>query len=280
MTRDEQARWIAGYLDTVPNSPGKDSVLVATSVLDAEGYFSTQPHLPRVLTVYGSNMGIGTTHEGIGAVGGPFFTPSSVGQQLEVVSTSANDAAAGTGMRTIRLVYERADNTIGSEDVTLNGTGAVSTIATDIIYLYPQFSHGLSYGTGGLAAGNVDIRIQGGGAVVERILVGRRGIIHSARTRIPPGYTGFVFSWSVGVAGTHSASFDLAHTWDHRTKAYLGAMVTRYQLDTLSSGWFAEDLPSPMALPETTELEVTGIRTAGSDAFGAAMVEVLLMRNS
>ena len=284
MTPAEQLQWIASYATDVPPytraaraEPSKTGVLIADAAIEANDSSKTRP---LVITVYGANTGIGSIQEGLGAVGGLFFSPASTGQQLEVVSTGAADAAAGTGMRSIRIVYETAAHTIGSEDITLNGTSAVSTTATDIIYVWPQYLHGLGYGTGGVAGGNIDIRIQGGGAVVERILAGRQGVAHSARTRVPPGYTGFIFEWNVGVAGTNAASFNLAHNWDMRTHAHLGAMVSRYQLDSLTSGWSSYELPIPLVLPEHTEIEATAIRLGGTDAAGATTFDLLLIRNS
>ena len=286
MTQAEQFEWIKAYMRTVPpwakvkrGNPSTTGVLVDGGVVDPSKTHVSQ-FTPAVVRVYGSNTGIGATHEGIGPVGGVFASPLSTGSRVEVVSTSASDTAAGTGMRTIRVVFEKTDGTIASEDLTLNGTGAVASTATDIVYIYPQLMHGLTYGTAGLAVGNVDVRLHGGGAVIERILAGHRGLANSARTRVPTGFTGFVFSWSCGVSGTNPAAFDLCHDWDAVTHTHLDSMVSRHSVDVLSGGWIAEDLPSPMALPESTSLEITGIRTAGFDAFGAAMVEVLIVRNS
>ncbi len=286
MTQAEQFEWIKAYMRTVPpwakvkrGNPSTTGVLVDGGVVDPSKTHVSQ-FTPAVVRVYGSNTGIGSTHEGIGPVGGVFASPLSTGSRVEVVSTSASDTAAGTGMRTIRVVFEKTDGTIASEDLTLNGTGAVASTATDIVYIYPQLMHGLTYGGAGLAVGNVDVRLHGGGAVIERILAGRRGIVTSARTRVPPGFTGFIFSWSFGVSGTNSASFDLCHDWDSRTHAHLDSMVSRHSVDVLTSGWIAEDLPNPMAVPEGTELEVTGIRLGGSDAAGACLIELMLVRNS
>jgi hypothetical protein len=48
-----------------------------------------------------------------------------------IASANANDSAAGTGARTVRIYYVTADGTTeGAEDVTLNGTTGVNLTAT------------------------------------------------------------------------------------------------------------------------------------------------------
>ena len=51
---------------------------------------------------------------------------------MKLASTSANDTAAGTGIRKVRIHYLDADHVPHEEVVTLNGLTAVNTVATDI----------------------------------------------------------------------------------------------------------------------------------------------------
>lgn len=71
------------------------------------------------------------------AVNSTVYTEPTNGAQRALVSASANDAAAGTGARTVRIHYYTlaADGTIAgpfTETVTLNGTTPVPTVATNI----------------------------------------------------------------------------------------------------------------------------------------------------
>ena len=265
MKRREQLEWIGHYIATVP--PKSELISDLRSVYE-------------VVTLYGSNSGLGTSMEGIGLLGGPFKVLPTTGTQLEVVSSSSNDTAAGTGMRTMRIVYETTDHTVASEDITLNGTGAVTTTATNITYLYPHLCHGLTYGSTGLANGNIDMQVVSAAGVVERIVAGRKGLVKSARNRVPPGHTGFVFDWSVGMAGAEVAEFALCHDWDARTGDHLESTVVRYMLDGVSSGWVTQELALPMVLPEKTNIEITGMRLGSSDAAGAASLDLILVPNS
>jgi len=84
---------------------------------------------------------------------GTYALPASTGIQMSVVSTSANDTAAGTGTRTIEIHYLDANLADQSETVTLNGVTPVLTVATNIRFI--QCMHVLTYGTGKAAAGTI-----------------------------------------------------------------------------------------------------------------------------
>lgn len=84
-----------------------------------------------IVHVIGRNPSVGTAFEDIWDAGGT-FTYATSGEQWEVVSTSTNDSAAGTGARTMIIEYLDSNYTEQSETITLNGTTAVSTIATNM----------------------------------------------------------------------------------------------------------------------------------------------------
>src|ERR1700733_2178941 len=71
------------------------------------------------------------------AVNATAYTEQTSGAQRAVKSSSANDAAAGTGVQTVKLTYFKLDATGDitgpySEVLTLNGTAAVATVGTAI----------------------------------------------------------------------------------------------------------------------------------------------------
>lgn len=56
--------------------------------------------------------------------------------QRSIVSTNANDSAAGTGARTVMITYYDASvNGPFTETITMNGTTAVNTVNTDICFI-------------------------------------------------------------------------------------------------------------------------------------------------
>lgn len=98
------------------------------------------------------------------------YTEQTSNAQRSIVSSSANDAAAGTGARTVRLTY--MDSTGAgpfTEDITLNGVTAVNTVATNICFI--EKITVLTVGSTGSNVGTLTLRAAaaGGGAVIGTI---------------------------------------------------------------------------------------------------------------
>ncbi len=106
--------------------------------------------------------------------------PQSV--QVSIVSSSASDAAAGTGIRTVVLEYLNGDLELSYEVITLNGTTAVTSVATDIRWIHGI--HGATYGSDKAATGN--ITVSSGGTSFTQIKTGERSN-HSSFYRVPAG---------------------------------------------------------------------------------------------
>ena len=89
-------------------------------------------HIPNAKTVnvFGSNIDVDTSSPEVMANFGGLFSPLKTASVLTIVSSSANDTAAGTGSRVLRLVGVDANRDFQQEDVTLNGTTDVVTTST------------------------------------------------------------------------------------------------------------------------------------------------------
>ena len=89
--------------------------------------------------------------------GGPVVQPLPLdaGEQMSVVSSSANDAAAGTGIQKVEVHYLDETGAAGSEIVTLNGTTPVNLAYATVRYV--QSMHATEVGSNGVAAGHVSI---------------------------------------------------------------------------------------------------------------------------
>ena len=108
--------------------------------------------------------------------------PASPGVQMAVVSSSASDAAAGTGIRTVNVIYLDVDLAQQTEIVTLNGATPVNMVATDVRFI--QCMHLATAGSGKKAAGNISAT--NGGTTYSYIPTGKRRCSSGTR-RVPAG---------------------------------------------------------------------------------------------
>lgn len=123
------------------------------------------------------------------------------GGQMSVQSTSADDTAGGTGARAIRIHYLDTAGVERSEDVALNGTTAVLTTATDIMFV--QCQHLTDAGGGGAAAG--DISTTNDGAEHSRIKAGDTRCTSSWRM-VPAGKRLVITDWALSSISATSDS--------------------------------------------------------------------------
>lgn len=110
--------------------------------------------------------------------------PPDEGIQMQVVSSSAEDSAAGTGIRSLYIIYLDADGNTQAELITMNGATPVLTTATDIRFL--QFTYTATAGSVGEAVGTISIQSVGGVTTYGVIIPGQNRSISSARM-IPAG---------------------------------------------------------------------------------------------
>lgn len=120
-------------------------------------------------------------------------------ENLEVVSNHAQDSAAGTGVRSVRIVYLDTSNSLAqTPPIILNGLTAVPVPPKAKAILWMQ---GTTGGADGVAAGNIILRVVGG-ATHEQITAGDNRSF-SARFVVPLGFTAYIALWqntSIGAA--------------------------------------------------------------------------------
>lgn len=132
---------------------------------------------------------------------GAFAFPAATGTTVDFVSTSANDSATGTGIRVVRLRYLDVNLETKFEDITLNGTGVVSTVANDIRYINGMLA--VAWGSGKSAAGTITAYSTAGNH--STIAVGELRCSCSVRT-VPAGERLVINSVSGGsISGTAAA---------------------------------------------------------------------------
>lgn len=112
---------------------------------------------------------------------------SLTGVQLSFVSSSVNDAAAGTGLRTLSIGYiEHSTLLAKTETITMNGTTPVLTVATNIRFVNSLTM--LTAGSGGKNAGT--ITATNGGLTYGAMTPGHR--VQASSYRMTPAGKVFV----------------------------------------------------------------------------------------
>lgn len=110
-------------------------------------------------------------------------------ETLQIISSSANDAAAGTGARTVRIVYLDTNNEPAVMTATMNGTTAVS-LGAGIKAV--QWMEVATVGSNEVAVGNIVIRNAAATTVeFEKITAGGNRSM-SCRFQVPAGWTGYI----------------------------------------------------------------------------------------
>lgn len=157
--------------------------------------------------VFGYNPDVDTTEESVWPNGGTVPHPT-VASVLKVSSSSADDASAGTGARTVAIVGVDGDYNVVSETVTLNGQTAVNTTNS---YLYVNEFYVTSVGSGGANAGNINAGTgtvtAGVPAVLYDIIATGFNNRTTAHYCVPAGYTGYMMQglFSAGQASGSTA---------------------------------------------------------------------------
>lgn len=151
---------------------------------DVQGYKS--------VTKLGFNPAVGTTAElvsGVAGLSSPFMP--TVATRVEAVSASANDTAAGTGVRSILITGLDASLNEIQEVITLNGATPVASVQS-FLRVYDAIS--ITCGTyRGTNDGNITIRVISGGATILVILAGQSTSL-SSHFCVPAGRS-LYFHW-------------------------------------------------------------------------------------
>lgn len=119
------------------------------------------------ISIIGYNPSVSTTASNVWSGGATSYVQLTTGTALEVVSASANDAAAGTGARTVRVDGVDSSYVPFSETVTLNGVTPVALTNTSVIAI--NRATVLTAGSGLVNAGKIDVRAVSGAAVKSSI---------------------------------------------------------------------------------------------------------------
>ena len=232
-------------------------------------------------SIPGRKDSVGTVNfEDITQTGNTVLTRPA-GTNIEIVSSSANDDGdiggppEGTGVQTVEIEYLDASGNEARATFTMNGTTAVNigTAVHDI-----QWIHAVTVGTGGVAAGNIQVRDVATGAIIyEQINAGGSQSL-SCRYKIPNGKTGYIMGWHVS-AVTRKIAFKLRADVNRATRAIQSGVFVFQDtmvLEQAPSGWIPFDVP--LKCPQLSTIKASAISFTGTGDAGAAF-DVILIDN-
>ena len=205
---------------------------------------------------FGFNNDVDTTEETIWDEGGIYnYIPSPT--TLSFSSSSANDAAVGTGARTIRA--EGLDENYDSlqEDITLNGQTEVNSLATfaRIFRMYVLTAGSSEAAEGDIYAGTGVVTAGVPAEVYAKITQGNDQTLMATYT-IPRARIGLLVAASVSTGGNANAIVNARTV----VRSFGGVFRTGARF-LINNRPLREDLMYPVVLDEKTDYE---IRATGS----------------
>jgi hypothetical protein len=224
---------------------------------------------------FGINATVGTSNETVW-IGSNTYTFPAAASVLKVSSSSASDAAAGTGARTVQIQGLNAAYEAVVETVILNGQTEVNTTNS---YLRVNKMTVLTAGSGGTSVGNIYAGTGTVTAGVPAVVVNQTGILsnesESAFYTVPAGFTAYITRWTMssgnGTANTHTR-FTL------RVRPQGGVFGTKALYNLPGSGIYECEAAFPLPIPEKADLDVLAATSVDS-ATASTQLQIMLIKN-
>jgi len=235
--------------------------------------FGLVPGITR-FTLLGNNPDVdqASVPEHIWHPGGLYPWPAAA-VSLEVVSSSIEDAAGGTGASSVAWGLLNGSHVSSTVSTALNGTTPVALSGT-----WLRVNSGVTNGKGSGAAvsrafnaGDITLRVAGGGTVLAVIPAGK-GILRQTIFTVPAGFTAQIISNYIGFnrgTGGGTTRYLTASTY---TQTSLG--LARLPIDLSCNGEpYRHDGIPGIVLPEKTDfaLEILSVSSDNSDVTAASL---------
>ena len=185
-------------------------------------------------------------------------------QQMECISSSVQDLAAGSGAKTIRIYYLKSDYTEATTDVILTGTAGVLTSVSDIFRI--NNVRVLDFGattTLYQAAGKIDVRNKTSTTIIYSCIVAGQTRARNSIYTVPFGKTLYVTSLACGVtkASTtgNTCTFTLRTNWDDKLPGLLtaGLFFMPYAEMNLVDQMYTREFHIPLKFIATQDIKVS-----------------------
>lgn len=205
---------------------------------------------------------------------GTTVVPNPGGIQLEAVSDDTDDdgSPAGTGGQILQIYYLDTSGVEQTENITLNGTTPVSTVATDIDKI--QWMAIITVGSNTTAVGNISLQTVGGGIVYEYIQAGGNQSL-TGRIHVPTAKKGYIMGWHASGI-TKVIDVKLRGNFDRFSQTLQNAFnfIDNIVLNDATSPWIL--FPIPPEAPAGSTIKLSAFCTAGGGDGGGEFIIKLI----
>jgi len=183
-----------------------------------------------------------------------------------VHTTTGAVGAAGTGIRSLLLEYLDTAGALQSETITLNGTTAVATVATDIDEMLQVSA--TAVGSAGAAVGTITLKNMAGATTHEQLAVGTCET-RSAIYKVPSSRRAFAFAMEL--AASVASSFALCSDCNPQTGVVVSGAKFVWSLDQAGAQGHNDDFAnSPIGpFPAGARFWIEATGGAGRTVFGS-----------
>jgi len=188
----------------------------------------------------------------------------TVGEQMTVVSTSAADANAGTGIQTLDVHGLDISGNPQSEVITMNGVTPVNTVRAN--WRFIQSIHAETVGTGGSAAGTISIYKTGSASAIYNVLAAGGNMSLNSARMVPLGKTFYLCNLSVMAADNTSVSVRLRSTSTFENTLTPGYFFLFKDVSILLNSSREKTFCVPLKFPELCIIKFTGYASTNGAA--------------
>lgn len=228
-----------------------------------------------IVNKFGTNSDIdtGTVPEDIWEVGGTYTGfPDGSPETIQVFSDSANDAAAGTGARTVTLIGLNGDWSVLSETVTLNGVTPVATVGQ---FRRVHTAQVVTAGSGGVNAGTITFRHSTTTANVFLSIVPGRNQSNCSAYTVPAGFTAYMRRMQGNIRGNTTAAVD-GYIW---TRSFGGVFRSRRPFTMTNTTPLKDDIYGGLVFTEKADIVLRiNLATANNTPVSGGY-DLLLVKN-
>jgi hypothetical protein len=181
-------------------------------------------------------------------------TPNAAGEQMSVISESADDNISGTGVQKVEVHYLNAAGAEQTEIVDMDGETPADLSASDVRFVN-EF-HTYQVGSNGVAAGNIKIWNKGDNGLVYNMIATGGNMSLVPHRMVPAGKTLYLMMWhaeeaqgrrcAVRIRSTDHGGILIPNVFIFKSVSYLnattsGALPLATKVPALSivkvSGW-------------------------------------------